>query len=133
MLNVKVKLKSNQQINVEGKIGRYTRESYSRDMFKPVDTEYNNSTKNLEVYLSGKVKNARDITKVFRNLENKGYTITTVRTIYNNIPCYNTEIGGIFNGNIRTINVLWQDKVDYYDRGNFIEDGFKQTILFIIH
>ena len=117
-------LTSNEIINVEGKTGRYTREYYSRDLFKPVTTEYNLKTRNLENYISRKLDNAKDITRVFKNLEKQGYTVTTVETVFGKVPCFNTEIGGIFNGNIRTINVLWSATPN-------IEEtylGFKQTI-----
>ena len=115
-------------VNVEGTKGRYTREFYSLEMFKPVTTEYNLTTRNLEQYLKNKLNRAKDITKVFKNLEKQGYTITTVKTVFIGEPCYNTEIGCIFNGNIRTLNILWQDKADYIDRGLCIEDGYKQLI-----
>jgi hypothetical protein len=114
--------------NVENVTGRYTREFYNFDDFKKVNTLYNLTTRNLEQYLKNKINKAKDITKVFKNLEKDNYTITTVLTNYLGEDCYNTEIAGIFNGNIRTINVLWQNKADWYDRGNCIKDGYKQTI-----
>jgi len=115
---------SDKKINVTGEIGTYIRNNTTRDMFKEVSTEYNLRTSNLETYLANKIKQAKDITRVFKNLEKQGYTVTTVQTVFNiNTPCFNTEIGGIFNGNIRTINVLWvtSDREDY-----------KQSILGII-
>lgn len=124
---IKTKLESKAIINVEGKLGRYTRETYTKDMFKPVTTSTNIYNLNLENYLANKIKNAKDITKVFKNLEKANYTITTVKTIYNeNTPCYNTEIGGIFNGNIKVINVIWENI------NNTSKDGFKQSIIYII-
>ena len=59
---------SNKIINVEGIEGTYTRKEYTRDMFKEVTTQYNLTTKNLEKYLTRKIDNAKDITKVFKNL-----------------------------------------------------------------
>ena len=112
--------------NVENKEGRYTREYYRREMFKEVTTSYNHTTKNLEIYLQKRILEAKDITKVFKNLEKQGYTVTTVETCLggeHHIPIFNTEIGGIFNGNIRVINVLW-------GKPNLVQVdmGFKQTI-----
>ena len=116
---------SNKIINVEGIKGTYIRKEYTRDMFKEVTTQYNLNTKNLEKYLSRKVYNAKDITRVFKNLEKEGYTITTVKTVTPlKSECFNTEIGGIFNGNIRTINILWIPTL--------AEKGFKQRVLTVI-
>ena len=112
MKEVKQMLKSNEIINVEGVVGRYTREEYRRDMFSPVETKYSLCTKDLERYIARKINNAKDIIRVFKNLEKQGYSIRTVKTVFgtrSKIPCYNTEIGGIFNGNIRTLNVLWSE------------------------
>ena len=115
---------SNKKINVNGEENTYTR-NHTFDMFKEVTTKYNLKTRFLENYIAEKIKNAKDIIKVFENLKKQGYTITTVRTTFNiNIPCFNTEIGGIFNGNIRTLNVLWTDKQKSAD--------YKQNILCII-
>lgn len=114
--------------NVEGVIGRYTREFYKFEDFNKVSTPYTPTTCNLEIYLKRRINRAKDILKVFKKLEKEGYSITTVETSYFGEKCYNTEIAGIFNGNIHDINVLWGDKADYYDRGNCIEDGFKQTV-----
>ena len=117
-------LTSNEKINVEGVTGTYTRNYYTREMFKEVTTPYNERTKYLETFLANKLKNAKDITRIFNNLTKQGYTVTTVKTVFNiNAPCYNTEIGGIFNGNIRTINVLW---------ANIPNNEYKQSILAII-
>ena len=123
-------LKSKEIMNVEGTIGRYTREHYTREMFKEIDTPYNLRTRNLELLIQRKILNAKDITKVFNNLLKKGYTITTIETVLggeHHIPCYNTEIGCIFNGNIRVVNILWGKPS--LDR---IDTGYKQTIHAII-
>ena len=114
--------------NVEHVQGRYTRENFTHDMFKPVTTTYSLTTRNLENYLSNKIKNAKDITKVFKNLEKQGYTITTVETQAMGTPFYNTEIGGIFNGNIRTINIIWRESTPEYAG----KENFKQEIFCII-
>lgn len=114
--------------NVENVKGRYTREFYKFEDYQKVNTPYNLTTQYLEKYLKNKINRAKDITKVFKNLEKDGYTIRTVLTNFMNEPCNNTEIGGIFNGNIRTINVLWQDKSDWYDRTSCKDNGYKQTI-----
>lgn len=122
--------KTREIMNVEGVTGRYTREHYTRDMFKEVTTPYNYSTRNLELLIQRKVLEAKDITRVFKNLTKKGYTITTIETVLggeHHIPCYNTEIGGVFNGNVRVVNILWGtpslDRVDM---------GYKQNIYAII-
>lgn len=123
-------LKSREIMNVEGTIGRYTREHYTREMFKEIDTPYNHRTRNLELLIQRKILEAKDITKVFNNLLKKGYTITTVETVLggeHHIPCYNTEIGCIFNGNIRVINILWGNP-----SFNCTRYGYKQTIHAII-
>ena len=114
--------------NVEHVQGRYTREHFTREMFKPVTTEYNLTTRDLENYIANKIKRAKDITKVFKNLEKQGYTITTVETQAMRTAYYNTEIGGIFNGNIRTLNVVWHDIPSEYG----IDIGLKQEICAII-
>ena len=114
--------------NVEHVQGRYTREHFTREMFKPVTTEYNLTTRDLENYIANKIKRAKDITKVFKNLEKQGYTITTVETQAMRTAYYNTEIGGIFNGNIRTLNVIWRNSTPEYAG----KENFKQEIFCII-
>lgn len=126
-------LEAKEIINVEGVTGRYTREFYSHDMFTPVTTKYSFTTRDLGRYLKNRINKAKDITKLFNNLEKQGYKITTVKTVFGKEPCFNTEIGGIFNGNIHTLNVLWQDKADYIDRGLCVEDGYKQLICTILY
>ena len=114
--------------NVEHVQGRYTREHFTREMFKPVTTEYNLTTRDLENYIANKIKRAKDITKVFKNLEKQGYTITTVETQAMRTAYYNTEIGGIFNGNIRTLNVIWRNSTPEYAG----KENFKQELFCII-
>jgi len=97
-------------------------------VFKPVTTKYNLATRDLESYIANKIKNAKDITKVFKNLEKQGYTITTVETSFMHSKAFNTEIGGIFNGNARVLNVIWQDIPNEYEA----ESGCKQEICLII-
>ena len=128
-------LESNEAINVLGEKGTYIRRHFTFEDFSGFEvlTQYNLYTKDIRKYIKNRISKAKNILNVFKKLEKEKYSITTVSTVFGKTKCYNTEIGGIFNGNLFTVNVLWNNRPDCWDRGTCIEDGYKQTIYIILY
>lgn len=91
---------------------------------KEVKTKYSETTKDIGKYLRHKIRNAKDIEKVFNNLRKQDYTVTTslkVSETVANSYVKQAIITGKFNGNTFNVIVYYKDKEP-------CEDGFKQEI-----
>ena len=96
-------------------------------MYNKVATKYSKSTADLGTYLRNRIRNAKDLNKLFTSLEKQNYTIEH-KEVEDNFygKCMSTRIMGNFNGNDWVVQVL-------YNPTNNTDNEFAQTLIGVFY